>query len=86
MRDLAKIAHMYNLCVYMTNQVMTKPDMFFGDPTQAIGGHIVGHASTFRIYLRKGKKGSRVAKLVDSPSLPEGEASFYLETTGLKDI
>ena len=86
MRDLAKIAHMYNLCVYMTNQVMTKPDMFFGDPTQAIGGHIVGHASTFRIYLRKGKKGSRFAKLVDSPSLPEGEASFYLETTGLKDI
>ena len=86
MRDLAKISHMYNLCVYMTNQVMAKPDMFFGDPTQAIGGHIVGHASTFRIYLRKGKKGSRVAKLVDSPSLPEGEASFYLETTGLKDI
>ncbi len=86
MRDLAKIAHMNNLCVYVTNQVMAKPDMFFGDPTQAIGGHIVGHASTFRIYLRKGKKGSRVAKLVDSPSLPEGEASFYLETTGLKDI
>jgi DNA repair protein RadA len=86
MRDLAKLAHMYNLCVYVTNQVMAKPDQFFGDPTQAIGGHIVGHASTFRIYLRKGKKGSRVAKLVDSPNLPEGEASFYVETSGLKDI
>lgn len=86
MRDLSKLAQMYNLCVYMTNQVMTRPDMFFGDPTQPIGGHIVGHASTFRIYLRKGKKGSRVAKLIDSPSLPEGEASFYLETSGLKDI
>ncbi|MCH8003533.1 MAG: DNA repair and recombination protein RadA [Nanoarchaeota archaeon] len=86
MRDLSKLAQMYNLCVYVTNQVMSKPDTFFGDPTVPIGGHIVGHASTFRIYLRKGKKGSRVAKLIDSPSLPEGEASFYLETSGLKDI
>lgn len=86
MRDLSKLSQMYNLCVYVTNQVMAKPDMFFGDPTQPIGGHIVGHASTFRIYLRKGKKGSRVAKLVDSPNLPEGEASFYVETSGLKDI
>ncbi len=86
MRDLARLAQMHNLCVYVTNQVMSRPDVFFGDPTQAIGGHIVGHASTFRIYLRKGKKGSRVAKLVDSPNLPEGEASFYVETSGLKDI
>ena len=86
MRDIAKLAQIYNFCAYVTNQVMARPDMFFGDPTQAIGGHIVGHASTFRIYLRKGKKGSRVAKLVDSPNLPEGEASFYVETSGLKDI
>lgn len=86
MRDLSKLANMYNLTVYVTNQVMARPDTFFGDPTQAIGGHIVGHASTFRIYLRKGKKGSRVAKLIDSPNLPEGEASFYVETSGLKDI
>ena len=86
MRELAKLAHIHNLCVYVTNQVMSKPDQFFGDPTQAIGGHIVGHASTFRLYLRKGKKGSRVAKLVDSPNMPEGEASFYVETSGLKDI
>ncbi len=86
MRDLAKLAQMHNLCVYVTNQVMSRPDVFFGDPTQAIGGHIVAHASTFRIYLRKGKKGSRVAKLVDSPNLPEGEANFFVETSGLKDI
>jgi DNA repair protein RadA len=56
MHSLLKIADQYNLCVYLTNQVMAKPDMFFGDPTAAIGGHIVAHASTFRIYLRKGKK------------------------------
>lgn len=86
MRELAKLGYIHNICIYVTNQVMSKPDTFFGDPTQPIGGHIVGHASTFRIYLRKGKKGSRVAKLIDSPSLPEGECSFYLETSGLKDI
>ena len=86
MHTLLKLADMYNLCVYVTNQVMAKPDMFFGDPTQAIGGHIVAHASTFRIYLRKGKKGSRVAKLIDSPNLPEGEANFYVETSGIKDF
>ena len=86
MHVLLKLADMYNLCVYVTNQVMARPDMFFGDPTQAIGGHIVAHTSTFRVYLRKGKKGSRVAKLIDSPNMPEGECSFYVETSGFKDI
>ena len=86
MHILLKLADTHNLCVYVTNQVMAKPDMFFGDPTQAIGGHIVAHASTFRVYLRKGKKGTRVAKLIDSPSMPEGEASFYVDETGIKDI
>jgi len=86
MRDLSKLSSINNICVYVTNQVMSKPDQFFGDPTQAIGGHIVAHASTFRIYLRKGKKGSRVAKLVDSPNLIEGEANFFVEGRGLKDF
>jgi DNA repair protein RadA len=86
MHTLLKLADTCNLAVYVTNQVMAKPDMFFGDPTQAIGGHIVAHASTFRIYLRKGKKGSRVAKLIDSPHLEEGEANFFVETAGLRDV
>jgi len=86
MHTLMKLADMNNLAVYVTNQVMAKPDVFFGDPTQAIGGHVVAHASTYRMYLRKGKKGSRVAKLVDSPSMPEGEAAFYVETGGLRDV
>ena len=86
MHTLLKLADTHNLCVYVTNQVMAKPDMFFGDPTQAIGGHIVAHASTFRIYLRKGKKGTRVAKLVDSPSLAEAECGFYVDEAGIKDV
>jgi len=57
----------------------------FGDPTTAVGGNIVGHASTYRIYLRRGKKNSRVAKMIDSPNLPENEAVFFLTADGLKD-
>ncbi len=85
MHQLLKIADMYNCAVIVTNQVMAKPNVMFGDPTQAIGGHVVGHSSTFRIYLRKGKKGSRVAKLVDSPNLPENECMFYVNNSGLSD-
>lgn len=85
MHTLLKLADMYNVCVIVTNQVMAKPNVMFGDPTQAIGGHVVGHSSTFRIYLRKGKKGSRVAKLVDSPNLPENECMFFVNASGLSD-
>jgi DNA repair protein RadA len=84
MHILAKLADMYNLCVYVTNQVMAKPDTFFGDPTEAIGGNIVGHNSSFRIYLRKGKKGSRVAKLVDAPNIADGECAFFVKEEGLE--
>jgi DNA repair protein RadA len=86
MRTLAKIADTYNVCIFVTNQVMAKPDQFFGDPTAAIGGNIVGHNSTFRIYLRRGKKGTRVAKLIDSPNLAENECGFQITEKGIEDI
>jgi DNA repair protein RadA len=86
MHALMKLADKYNVCVYVTNQVMSKPDTFFGDPTEAIGGHIVGHNSTYRVYLRRGKKGTRVAKMVDAPNLAETEATFIVEDSGIKDV
>lgn len=85
MHALMKLADKYNICVYVTNQVMAKPDTFFGDPTEAIGGHIVAHNSTYRVYLRRGKKGTRVAKMVDAPNLAESEATFMVEESGIKD-
>ncbi len=85
MHNLMKLAETYNLAVYVTNQVMANPAQMFGDPTTAIGGHIVGHASTYRIYLRRGKKGSRVAKLIDSPNLPDNETIFFLTNAGVVD-
>lgn len=85
MHDLMKLAETHNLAVYVTNQVMANPAQMFGDPTTAIGGNIVGHASTYRIYLRRGKKGSRVAKLIDSPNLPDNECIFFVASGGVTD-
>ncbi len=86
LHTLQRLADRFNIAVYITNQVMSRPDVMFGDPTAAVGGHIIGHVATYRIYLRKGRKGSRVAKLVDSPSLPEGEASFEITSNGIADV
>ena len=85
LHNLMKMAEQFNLAVYVTNQVMSNPAMMFGDPTTAIGGNIVGHASTFRIYIRRGKKGSRVAKLIDSPNLPDNECIFWVTNKGVCD-
>ncbi|MBC8495721.1 DNA repair and recombination protein RadA [archaeon] len=86
MHVLAKVAALHNVCIFVTNQVMSKPDQFFGDPTEAIGGHVVAHNSTFRIYLRRGKKGTRVAKLIDAPNLPDAEAIFQITESGITDV
>jgi DNA repair protein RadA len=85
MHDLMKLAETHNLAVYVTNQVMANPAQMFGDPTTAIGGNIVGHASTYRLYLRRGKQGSRVAKLIDSPNLPDNEIVYFVTDAGVTD-
>jgi len=85
MHDLLNFATLNNAIIAVTNQVAAKPDAFFGDPTRPIGGHIVGHTATFRLYLRKGKAGKRIARLIDSPNLPEGEAVFMVSENGITD-
>src|SRR3989338_3676262 len=82
---LHKLADTNNIAVYVTNQVMSNPGLMFGDPTRPIGGHILGHSATFRLYLRKSKAEKRIARLVDSPSLPEGEAVFKVTPDGIID-
>ena len=85
LHNLMRLAETHNLAIYVTNQVMSNPAQMFGDPTTAIGGNIVGHASTYRLYLRRGKKDSRVAKLIDSPNLPDSETFFFLTEAGIRD-
>ncbi|MBI4176571.1 MAG: DNA repair and recombination protein RadA [Candidatus Aenigmarchaeota archaeon] len=82
---LQRLADVHNIVVYVTNQVMSRPDILFGDPTAPIGGHIVGHQATYRVYLRKSKGEKRIAKLIDSPNLPEGETIFRVSLEGVRD-
>ena len=82
MHQLLKIADLYNIIVLLTNQVHANPAQMFGDPTTPVGGHIVGHNSTFRIYMRHGKAGSIYAKLIDSPNLPQSDCNFFIKKEG----
>ena len=82
--DLLRLCDIYpELGVMVTNQVQSKPDVFYGNPLQAAGGNVVAHGSTIRLYLRKGKGEQRVAKVVDAPHLPEGEAVFSITENGI---
>lgn len=85
LHGLMRFADLNNALILVTNQVMAKPDTFFGDPTKPVGGHVLGHTATFRMYLRKSKGEKRIARLVDSPNLPDGEAVFSVTTQGIKD-
>lgn len=84
------MTHLKNICYYFkctvlfTNQVQTDPSIMFGDPIKPIGGNVVGHASTYRIYFKKqGKK--RIARMVDSPKDALTEAEYVLNEKGIDD-
>ncbi|KAK8949070.1 hypothetical protein KSP39_PZI005165 [Platanthera zijinensis] len=78
---LTKISEEFNVAVYMTNQVIADPGggMFISDPKKPAGGHVLAHAATIRLMLRKGKGEQRVCKIFDAPNLPEGEAISFNE-------
>ncbi len=84
MHDILRVASLHNAAAVVTNQVQSNPDSMFGDPTKPVGGNILGHTSTFRIYIRKSKKDKRIIKLVDAPNLPDGESVLRIKEEGLK--
>jgi len=87
LHKLIRLARAFNAVAVVTNQVMAKPDVFFGNVVHPIGGHIVAHTSHTRIFLRKSSRGPvRIARLVSSPYLPEGEAVFKVTTNGIEDM
>jgi DNA repair protein RadA len=83
LHEIDKVGNLYNAAVVVTNQVASNPDSYFGDPTQPIGGNILGHKSTFRLYLRKSKGDKRIVRLVDAPNLADGEAVMRVQDGGL---
>uniref|UniRef100_A0A452G1X7 Meiotic recombination protein n=1 Tax=Capra hircus TaxID=9925 RepID=A0A452G1X7_CAPHI len=85
---LQKISEEYNVAVFVTNQMTADPGAtmtFQADPKKPIGGHILAHASTTRISLRKGRGELRIAKIYDSPEMPENEATFAITAGGIGD-
>ncbi len=84
---LIRLARAFNAVAVVTNQVMSKPDVFFGDSVHPVGGHIVAHTSHTRVFLRKSARGPvRIARLVSSPYLAEGEGIFMISEKGIEDV
>jgi DNA repair protein RadA len=82
---LQQLADKFNIAIFVTNQVMDNPGILFGDPTTPIGGNVLAHAATTRLYLRKSKEDKRIVRLVDSPNMPEGECVIKVTPAGIKD-
>ncbi len=85
LHDLIKFSEIFNAAIVVTNQVMARPEAHFYDSTAPVGGHVVAHTATFRVYLGKTKGDLRIARLVDSPCLPEAEAMFKITERGIED-
>ncbi|MCZ2807969.1 MAG: DNA repair and recombination protein RadA [Candidatus Bathyarchaeota archaeon] len=85
LHKLLRLTEAYNLAVVITNQVQANPTAFFGDPNRPAGGNVMAHASTHRVYLRKGGKGTRLATVIDSPYLPENKTRFKITEKGVED-
>jgi DNA repair protein RadA len=79
-----RLSRAFNTVAVITNQVMAQPDAFFTKGVAPVGGHIVGHMSHSRIYLRKGRENIRIARLIVSPSLPEGEVPIRITENGVE--
>ena len=85
LHKILRLAEIYNVAVVLTNQVQSSPDTFFGDPTKAAGGNVLGHASTYRIYLKKSGE-NRIARMIDSPYHPYSDTRFTINEKGTDDI
>ena len=84
MTHIKNISYYFRCTVIFTNQVQSDPAIMFGDPIKPIGGNIVAHASTYRIYFKKSGK-NRIARMVDSPEHKQMDASFILNERGIAD-
>jgi DNA repair protein RadA len=84
LHKLLRLSRAFNASAVVTNQVMSQPDAFLMKGVRPVGGHIMGHMSHSRIFLRKGRNNLRIAKLTASPSLPEGEVPLRITEGGIE--
>ncbi|MHA2358193.1 MAG: DNA repair and recombination protein RadA [Candidatus Heimdallarchaeaceae archaeon] len=86
LHQLLRLGEVYEIAIVATNQVLSKPDVLYGETIFPIGGNIVAHSCTTRIFLRKGKGDKRIARVIDSPHIPEIETIFSITEKGIEDI
>jgi len=86
LEKLKRLARAFNLVAFVTNQAVTTPDAFIQEAIP-IGGNILGHASTTRLWIKKvGKTQKRIIRLLESPYLAEGEVVIQITENGIEDI
>ena len=89
LRSLQRLADEFGCAVVVTNQVVAANldggSMFAGPSVKPIGGNIVAHATTTRLWLKKGRAENRLCKIVASPSLPERDCTFAVTEAGISD-
>lgn len=84
---LQRYADSYDLAIVTTNQVLASMDKYLsgqGHHEPALG-YAWGHRPQTRIFLRKQKGNARIARIIDSPELPEREGTFYITPKGIED-
>lgn len=88
MKQLQNVATEFNIVVLIVNQCQADPGALamFGPVIKPVGGHVIAHASTTRVMLKKGKAEQRIGKIFDSPLMPEEEATFAITEGGIADI
>jgi DNA repair protein RadA len=83
LHKLIRLAEIYNVAVVLTNQVQVSPDSG-NDSLKAAGGNIMGHACTYRIFLRKAGR-DRLAIMVDSPHHAYSQVRFTISEKGVEN-
>ena len=83
---LQRYADSYDLAILTTNQVLASMDKYLsGQGVEPALGYAWGHRPQTRIFLRKQKGNARIARIIDSPELPEREGPFYITPKGIED-
>ncbi|KAG9509472.1 DNA repair protein RAD51-like 1, partial [Fragariocoptes setiger] len=89
LRILQRLCDEFGVACVITNQVTAQVDggggMYNADPRKPIGGNIIAHASTTRLYFKKAKGAERTCQIFDSPCLADGVVTFQITAKGISD-
>jgi len=85
MHELQRMALLYDLVVVVTNQILDVPEVIPGvKPMRPVGGNVVAHGSTFRLWLERSKGRTRIT-VIDSPKHTRSSTYVRLTEKGVED-